>query len=80
MGAIIQDRQKANQIFSEIKAFALKSPLKILDLTKYTKQLVEYRFETDKLFDTTKRLAVVSVGLGQDFGLILLAYGQTKAA
>lgn len=80
LGAIIQDQTKANQLFSEIKAFALKSPLKILDLTKYTKQLAAYRFETDKLFDTTKRLADVSVGLGVDYGRILLAYGQTKSA
>lgn len=80
LGAIIQDQTRANQLFSEIKAFALKSPLKILDLTKYTKQLAAYRFETDKLFDTTKRLADVSVGLGVDYGRILLAYGQTKSA
>lgn len=80
LGAIIQDQTKANQLFSEIKAFALKSPLKILDLTKYTKQVAAYRIETDKLFDTTKRLADVSVGLGVDMGRLVLAYGQVKAA
>ncbi len=79
LGAIIQDQQRANELFSEIKAFALKSPLKILDLTKYTKQVAAYRIETDKLFDTTKRLADVSVGLGVDMGRIVLAYGQVKA-
>lgn len=80
LGAIIQDQQKANELFSEIKAFALKSPLKILDLTKYTKQVAAYRIEQDKLFDTTRRLADVSVGLGVDMGRIVLAYGQVKAA
>ena len=80
LGAIIQDQQRANQLFSEIKAFALKSPLKILDLTKYTKQVAAYRIETDKLFDTTKRLADVSVGLGVDMGRLVLAYGPVKAA
>lgn len=80
LGAIIQDQQKANQLFGEIKSFALKSPLKILDLTKYTKQVAAYRIETDKLFDTTKRLADVSVGLGVDMGRLVLAYGQVKAA
>ena len=34
LGAIIQDQNKANQLFSEIKQFALKSPVSILDLTK----------------------------------------------
>lgn len=80
LGAIIQDQQRANELFSEIKAFALKSPLKILDLTKYTKQVAAYRIEQDKLFDTTRRLADVSVGLGVDMGRIVLAYGQVKAA
>lgn len=80
LGAIIQDQNRANQLFSEIKQFALKSPVKILDLTKYVKQVAAYRIETDKLFDTTKRLADVSVGLGVDMQRIVLAYGQVKAA
>lgn len=76
LGAIIQDQQKANQIFAEIKSFALTSPLKILDLTKYTKQVAAYGFETEKLFDTTKMLADISAGLGVDFGRTVLAYSQ----
>lgn len=58
----------------------MKSPLKIMDLTRYTKQVAAYGIETEKLFDTTKRLADVSVGLGVDMGRIVLAYGQVKAA
>lgn len=80
LGAIIQDQTRANQLFAEIKTFALKSPISILDLTKYTKQVAAYGIETEKLFDTTKRLADVSVGLGVDMGRIVLAYGQVKAA
>lgn len=79
LGAIIQDQQKANQLFGEIKSFALKSPLKILDLTKYTKQVAAYRIETDKLFDTTKRLTDISVGLGVSMDRIVLMYGQIRA-
>lgn len=80
LGAIIRDQNKANQIFSQIKQFAIKSPVKILDLTKYTKQVAAYRVEADELFDTTKRLADISVGLGVDMSRIVLAYGQVKAA
>lgn len=80
LGAIIQDQNRADQLFSEIKQFALKSPVSILDMTKYTKQVAAYRIETNKLFDTTKRLADVSVGLGVDMGRIVLAYGQVRAA
>lgn len=79
LGAIIQDQQKANQIFAEIKSFALTSPLKILDLTKYTKQVAAYGFETEKLFDTTKMLADISVGLGSDMSRASLFLGQVFA-
>lgn len=79
LGAIIQDQAKAEQLFSQIKSFALQSPLTILDLTKYTKQLAAYQIETDKLFDTMKRLADISVGLGVDFQRIVLFYGQVRA-
>lgn len=80
LGAIIQDQTRANALYSEIKNFAIKSPLSIMDLTKYTKQVAAYKIETDKLFDTTKRLADVSVGLGVDMERLVLAYGQVKAA
>lgn len=79
LGAIIRDQQRANQLFAEIKNFALKSPVKILDLTTYTKQLAAYRIETDKLFDTTKRLADISVGLGVSMDRLVLFYGQVRA-
>lgn len=79
LGAIIQDQNRANQLFSEIKSFALKSPVSILDLTKYTKQLAAYKIGVDELFETTKKLTDVSVGLGVSMDRVVLAYGQTRA-
>lgn len=79
LGAIIQDQNKANQLFSEIKSFALKSPVSILDLTKYTKQLAAYKIGYDELFETTKKLTDVSVGLGVSMDRVVLAYGQVRA-
>lgn len=79
LGAILQDQNKANQLFSQIKTFALTSPVKILDLTKYTKQLAAYKIGYDELFDTTKRLTDVSVGLGVSMDRVVLAYGQVRA-
>ncbi len=79
LGAIIQDQAKADLLFSQIKSFALQSPVKILDLTKYTKQLAAYKIGYDELFDTMKRLTDVSVGLGVEMDRVILAYGQTRA-
>lgn len=80
LGTIIQDTQKATLLFNQIKDFAVKSPFEIKDLVSYTKQLSAYQIETDQLFDTMRRLADVSAGLGVSMDRIILAYGQVKAA
>ena len=78
--AIIQDRDKADKIFSQTLNQALKSPFQAGQLITFTKQLAAYRIESGKLFDTTKRLADVSAGLGVSMDRLILAYGQVKAA
>lgn len=78
--AIVQDKDKADRIFSQTMQQALKSPFQAMQLVTFTKQLAAYRIESDKLFDTTKRLADVSAGLGVDMDRLILAYGQVKAA
>ena len=80
LGGILNDTEKATELFRQIKAAALKSPFEIKDLVTYTKQLSAYRIETDKLFDVTMRLADVSAGLGIDMNRLILAYGQVRAA
>lgn len=80
LGSIIQDTERAADLFREIKSAALKSPFEIKDLVTYTKQLAAYRIETDKLFDVTMKLADVSAGLGVDMNRLILAYGQVRAA
>lgn len=77
---ILQNKPKADEIFNKTVELAVKSPFRIKDLVDYTRQLSAYRIESDKLYDTTKRLADVSAGLGVDMGRLILAYGQVKAA
>lgn len=78
--AILQNKPKADEIFNKTVELAVKSPFRIKELVDYTRQLSAYRIESDKLYDTTKRLADVSAGLGVDMGRLILAYGQVKAA
>ena len=80
MKQIIGDVDAATKIWDQTMQQALQSPFKAMQLVDYTKKLAAYRIETDKLFDTTKRLADVSAGLGVDMGRLILAYGQVKAA
>lgn len=78
--AILQNKSQADEIFNKTVQLAVKSPYKIKELVSFTKQLAAYRIESSKLYDTTKRLADVSAGLGVDMGRLILAYGQVKAA
>lgn len=80
LGGIIQDTEKAESLFKQIKAAAIQSPFEIKDLVSFTKQLSAYRIETEDLFDVTMRLADVSAGLGVDMSRLVLAYGQVRAA
>lgn len=77
---LLQDQDKANEIWDKTVALAIKSPFRVKDLVTYTKQLAAYRVESDKLYDTTRMLADVSAGLGVDMNRLILAFGQVKAA
>lgn len=78
--AILQDKDKANEVWQKTIDLAVKSPFRINQLVNYTKQLAAYRIEADKLYDTNKMLADVSAGLGVDMQRLILAFGQVKAA
>lgn len=80
MASILQDEGKATTIFNQIKKQAVASPFGVMDLNQYAKQLSAYSIPYNELYDTTKRLADISAGVGVDMGRIILAYGQIKAA
>ena len=77
---IVGSATKAAEIMNQIKAFAPNSPFQTRQLVDYTKKLAAFSIPADKLFDTTKKLADLSAGLGVDMERIILAYGQVKAA
>ena len=78
--AILQSGEQATKLFEQIKGLAVISPFKFMDLTTYAKQLSAYQIPTNELFDTTKRLADLSSGIGVGMDRIILAYGQVRSA
>lgn len=80
MASILQDEGKATAIFNQIKKLAVASPFGVMDLNQYAKQLSAYSIPYNELYDTMKRLADISAGVGVDMGRIILAFGQIKAA
>ena len=80
LASILDSKDKANELFAQITDLAVQSPYTIKELNSYTKQLAAYQIQYEDLYDTLKRLADVSSGLGVDMGRLILAFGQVKAA
>lgn len=80
LGAILQDVEKANVLYEQMKELAVKSPFNFKELATYAKQLSAYSIPVDQLYDTTKMLADVSAGLGVGMDRLVLAYGQIRSA
>ena len=77
---ILGDVQEANILFGQLKELAIESPKTFMELTSYAKQLSAYQIPANELYDTTKRLADMSSGLGVDMNSLILAYGQVRSA
>ena len=80
LASLLQNKDKADQLFAQITELAVKSPFTVKELVTYTKNLAAYQVEEEKLYDTTKRLADISAGLGVSMDRLILAYGQVKAS
>ena len=77
---LLQNKDEANALWDKTVALAVKSPYTTKQLVTATKQLAAYRIESEKLYETNKMLADVSIGLGVDMNRLILAFGQVKAA
>ena len=78
--SILGDLEQANTIFNQIKQLAVVSPFNFSELISYSKQIAAFNIPYEEMYDTTKRLADMSAGLGVDMGRLILAYGQVRSA
>ena len=78
--AMIGDAKLADSLFERTKDLSIKSPFTFSELTRYIKQMSAYGVEYEELYDTTKRLADISAGVGVDMNRLILAYGQVRSA
>ena len=80
LNAMLGDAEKGDAIFSKIKSLAVESPFNFRELMGFTKQIAAFGIPYEEMYETTKRLADISAGLGVDMGRIILAYGQVRSA
>ena len=71
--------EKARDIVKEIQDFSAVTPFTSSDLIDTSKRLKAFGVDTEKLVETTKRLADVSGATGAKINEVALAYGQVQA-
>lgn len=80
LNAMLGDAARADAMFSKIKTLAVESPFNFRELMSFNKQIAAFGIPYEEMYETTKRLADISAGLGVDMGRIILAYGQVRSA
>lgn len=78
--AILQSTERANELYGQLMQLSVISPFQFGDLVKYAKQLSAFQIPANELYDTTKRLADLSAGVGVGMDRLILAYGQVRSA
>lgn len=78
--AIMQSTERANELYGQLQQLSVISPFQFGDLVKYAKQLSAFQIPANELYDTTKRLADLSAGVGVGMDRLILAYGQVRSA
>jgi len=78
--SIMQSAAQSRTLFSDFQSMAVKSPYQFSEILQYAKQLAAFQIPNRELYDTTKKLADLSSGLGVDMSRVILAYGQVRSA
>ena len=71
--------ETAEKIVSRLQKFAAVTPFTSTELIETSKRLAAFGVETDKLVETTQRLADVSGATGAELNGVATAYGQIVA-
>ncbi|MFA5128578.1 MAG: tape measure protein [Patescibacteria group bacterium] len=72
---------KAKKLYSDLVAFAAKTPFTLTGLETASKQLLAYGFTQEELLPNLKALGDIASGVGMDkLPNLILAFGQVRAA
>lgn len=76
---LIGNKDKAAAFFSELKDFAVKTPLLLNDLAKGGQLLLGFGVDLDKVMPTLKQIGDISMGNADRFNSLTLAFAQMSA-
>lgn len=76
---LLGDKDKSAAFFSEMKDFAVKTPLLLNDLAKGGQLLLGFGVDADKVMPTLKQIGDISMGNADRFNSLALAFAQMSA-
>ena len=76
---LLGSEQKAGELLSEIREFAVSTPLQLNDLAKGAQTLLSFNIEAEKIMPTLKAIGDISMGDAQKFQSLTLAFSQMSS-
>lgn len=76
---LLGSKEKADQLFGQIREFAVNTPMRLKDLASGAQTLLSFNYEADKVMTTLKALGDISMGDSQRFQSLTLAFAQMSS-
>lgn len=76
---LLGNKQKANDLFSEIKTYAVNTPMQMNDLAKGAQMLLSFNVEAERVMPILKQIGDISMGDAQKFNSLTLAFSQMSS-
>ncbi|MEG1289747.1 MAG: tape measure protein [Bacteroidales bacterium] len=73
---LLGNKQKANALFSDIKTYAVNTPMQMNDLAKGAQMLLSFNVEAERVMPILKQIGDISMGDAQKFNSLTLAFSQ----
>lgn len=76
---LLGNKEKANAMFSELRTFAVNTPMMLKDLAAGAQTMLAFNIETEKVMPMLRAIGDVSMGDAQKFNSLTLAFSQMSA-
>ena len=76
---LLGSKAKADQLFGEIRQFAVQTPMQLKDLASGAQMLLSFNVEADRVMQILRAIGDVSMGDAQKFNSLTLAFSQMSS-
>lgn len=76
---LLGNKDKAAELFGEIKDFAVNTPMQLDDLAKGAQTLLGFNIEAEKVMPILRQIGDISMGSSEKFNSLILAFSQMSS-